>query len=97
MPGDTLIIYSIGLGPVTPDSPAGVLETQANTLSGNFQMFFGGVQATIAYAGLADGFMGLYQLNVVVPNVPAGDTVPVTTTLNGVPGAQTLITSIGSN
>ena len=46
---------------------------------------------------MAGGFMGLYQFNVVVPNAPAGDAVPVTFTVNGGAGIQTLITSIASN
>jgi uncharacterized protein (TIGR03437 family) len=49
------------------------------------------------YAGLAPGSVGEYQFNVVVPaNVPTGDAVPVTFTLNGVAGTQTLYTAIQS-
>lgn len=96
-PGDTLIIYGIGFGTVSPDIPAGVLETQVNSLTSSFQILFGGVPATVKYDGLAGSYMGLYQFNVVVPNVPAGDAVPVTFTVNGVAGTQTLITSIASN
>jgi uncharacterized protein (TIGR03437 family) len=33
--------------------------------------------------------VGLYQFNVVVPNVAASDTVPLTFALNGTPGTQT--------
>jgi len=93
-PGDTIVIYGIGFGTVTPNSPAGQIVTQSNQISGTVQVFFAGTQANVAYAGLTGGFMGLYQLNVVVPNVPASDSVPVTFTLNGTPGTQTLITSI---
>ncbi len=96
-PGDTLLFYGIGFGPVTPDSPAGQLVTGLNYLVDTVQVNFGGVNATVSYDGLAGGFMGLYQFNVVVPNVAASDTVPVTISLNGVAGTQTnLITSIGN-
>ena len=37
----------------------------------------GGAGATVDFAGLAPGFVGLYQFNFVVPNVPDGDQ-PVT-------------------
>jgi uncharacterized protein (TIGR03437 family) len=40
--------------------------------------------------------VGVYQFNVVVPNISAGDAVPVTFTLNGVNGTQTLYTSVGN-
>jgi uncharacterized protein (TIGR03437 family) len=45
---------------------------------------------------LAPSLVGVYQLNVVVPNVAPSDAVPVTFTLGGVPGAQTLYTSVGN-
>jgi uncharacterized protein (TIGR03437 family) len=97
-PGDTIIFYGIGFGLVTPDSPAGQIVTQLNYLndytSGNFQISFGGVPAKVAYAGLAGGYLGLYQFNVVVPNVQASDAMPVTFSLNGNVGTQTLITAI---
>ncbi len=34
-----------------------------------------GVSAGLSYAGLAPTFIGVYQFNVVVPNVPASDLV----------------------
>jgi uncharacterized protein (TIGR03437 family) len=40
--------------------------------------------------------MGLYQFNVVVPAVAASDTVPLTFTLNGVGGTQTLSIAIAN-
>jgi uncharacterized protein (TIGR03437 family) len=38
--------------------------------------------------------VGLYQINVLVPNIPSSDAVPLTFTLNGVTGTQTLYTSV---
>jgi uncharacterized protein (TIGR03437 family) len=40
--------------------------------------------------------LGLYQFNVVVPNVAASDSVPVTFSLGGTTGTQKLITAIGN-
>jgi uncharacterized protein (TIGR03437 family) len=95
-PGDTIILYGIGFGPVTPSMPAGQLVGQANTLASNFQMSIGGISAVAAYAGLAPSYTGLYQFNVTVPNVGAGNTVPLTFTLGGVVGTQTLYIAIGN-
>jgi uncharacterized protein (TIGR03437 family) len=50
----------------------------------------------VSYAGLSPQSVGLYQFNVVVPNLPANDLTPVTFTLNGVAGTQTLYTAIGN-
>jgi uncharacterized protein (TIGR03437 family) len=55
---------------------------------------FGSTQANLTYAGLAPSFVGLYQFNIVVPNVANSDLVPVTFTLNGQSGAQTLFTAV---
>ena len=95
-PGQTITLYGVGFGPVTPAIAAGQITGQTNTLAGAIQISIGGAPATLAYAGLAPGYVGLYQFNVVVPNVPAGNAVPVTFSLNGVPGAQTLFTAIGN-
>ena len=97
-PGDTIILYGIGFGAVVTNLPAGqIAQGTSNTLStGAFQIFFGGTQATVNYAGLTPESVGLYQFNVVVPNVPANDLTPVTFTLNGVAGKQTLYTAIGN-
>ena len=55
---------------------------------------FGDALATVVYWGLAPGAIGLYQFNVVVPNVADSDAVPVTFTLGGVAGTQTLFTAV---
>jgi uncharacterized protein (TIGR03437 family) len=93
-PGDTIIIYGVGFGPVTPDSPAGQIVTQSNQLKATFQAFFAGTQASVAFSGLTGGFLGLYQFNVVVPNVAASDSVPFTYSLGGVSGPQKLVIAV---
>jgi uncharacterized protein (TIGR03437 family) len=94
-PGDTIILYGIGFG---GNLPAGQIEQgTGDTLpTGSFQISFNGTAATVKYAGLAPGYVGLYQFNVVVPNIAANDLTPVTFTLGGVPGTQTLYTAIGN-
>jgi uncharacterized protein (TIGR03437 family) len=45
----------------------------------------GGVPATPTFAGLAPGWVGLYQVNVQVPRMrPQGDAVPVALSVGGV-------------
>ncbi|MEO8097561.1 MAG: hypothetical protein ABI811_07645 [Acidobacteriota bacterium] len=93
-PGDTITFYGVGFGPVTPDSPAGRIVTGENHLQATFRASFGGVSATVTFAGLAGGFLGLYQFNVVVPNVAASDSVAFTYSLDGVSGPQSLVIAI---
>ncbi len=67
---------------------------QSNALAKTFRASIGGVQANVTYSGLAGGFLGLYQFNVVVPNVPANDATSFTYTLDGAAGPQNLIIAI---
>ena len=50
--------------------------------------------ATLSYQGLAANFVGLYQFNVVVPNIANNDLAPVGTSLNGAAGPQTLFLAV---
>lgn len=94
--GETIVMYGVGFGPVSPPFPAGQIIPQINNfLTQPFQVFFDQTPAaTPLYYGLAPGVVGLYQFNVVVPNVPASNAVPVTFTLGGVAGTQTLYTAV---
>ncbi len=93
--GDTITLYGIGFGPVNPIMPAGQIVEQSNTLGSSLQVSIGGLPATVAYAALAPSYIGLYQLNIVVPSVPANDLTPLTFSLGGIPGTQTLYLPIG--
>jgi uncharacterized protein (TIGR03437 family) len=64
--GDTLILYATGLGPT---------NAAGQTVDG-VEVYIGERKAQVMFAGLAPGFPGIYQLNVVAP-VPATDRVVV--------------------
>jgi uncharacterized protein (TIGR03437 family) len=89
-PGDVIVLYGVGFGPVTPEISAGQLVDEGSTLTSNLQVLIGGTPSTLDYWGLAPGEIGLYQFNLVVPNVPAGGAVPFTFTLGGIAGTQKL-------
>jgi len=86
-PGDTIAFYGIGFGDVNPSIAPGVIVSQLNQIAAPLSVMFGSTPAVINYGGLAPNFVGLYQFNIVVPNVPDGDTV-VTFTVNNLPIAQ---------
>ena len=64
----------------------------ANSLAAPLQVRIGDQPATVGYAGLAPGAVGLYQFNVVVPNVSGA--VPLTFSLGGTAGQQTLYVAV---
>jgi uncharacterized protein (TIGR03437 family) len=96
-PGETLTIYGIGFGPAIDSSnvnvPVGQIVSVANSLTNAVTMQVNGVPATLSYAGMAPGQVGLYQFNLVVPSVPDGDW-PLTFTQNGTKSTQTLLLSV---
>ena len=94
-PGETIVLYGVGFGPVTPAIPAGQLVQQANALASSLQMSIGGLPALASYAGLAPSFTGLYQFNVTVPAAAPGN-APLAFTIGGVSGTQTLFIAVGN-
>jgi uncharacterized protein (TIGR03437 family) len=95
--GDVIVIFGTGFGPVTPNIPAGQIAQVGSTLALPLQIYFGSTLATLQYSGLAPNLVGVYQFNVVVPNVPASDAVQVSFSLGGVIGAQVILyTSVGN-
>jgi uncharacterized protein (TIGR03437 family) len=89
-PGDTILLYGIGFGPVTPEVPAGTLTGAPSALTTPLEIYIGNKPAALAYYGLAPGLTGIYQFNVVVPEVPDNAAAALTFNLGGVAGKQTL-------
>ena len=73
-PGDTLVLYGSGFGPVNPAVATGAaagsdqLSRLTETPKVSFGQNFFGPFVDPLFVGLAPGFVGLYQLNVRVPN-----------------------------
>jgi uncharacterized protein (TIGR03437 family) len=93
-PGETVVIYGVGFGPVIPDILAGEIATEANQLADPLQILFEKTPAQTPYYGLAPNFVGLYQFNVTVPSVANNELVPLTFSVGGVVGTQILFTAV---
>jgi len=87
-PGTTYIqIYCIGLGAVSnqPADGAAALSSPLSQTTTTPQVTIGGIAVTPQFSGLAPGFVGLYQVNALVPTgVTASPAVEVTITIGGV-------------
>jgi uncharacterized protein (TIGR03437 family) len=83
--GQAVLLFANGLGPVTntpasgdPASGVNLSHTQTDPV-----VMIGNQTAQFLFSGLAPGFAGLYQVNVIVPtNISAG-TQPVTLSIGG--------------
>jgi uncharacterized protein (TIGR03437 family) len=95
-PGETIVIYGVGFGPVTPNTPAGEIAVGETQLVSSFEILFGQTRAEspLPYFGLSPGSVGVYQFNVTVPAVASGNLVPLTFNLGGVAGTQKLFTAV---
>jgi uncharacterized protein (TIGR03437 family) len=92
--GQTITLYGIGFGPVSDNVQPGQPASAPDKLTTPLTIAIGGVNATLSYAGLSPGSVGLYQFNVTVPSVSAGNQ-PVAINLGGVAGTQTLLLTVG--
>jgi len=81
-PGETIVIYGIGFGAVIPSIAAGNVVTQQNQLATPVQFLFNNTAVTPAYFGLAPNYTGLYQFNILVPNVVANSALPLYIAVN---------------
>ncbi len=69
-PNETILLFGTGFGPTTPVVPAGSLDPNTAPLQLAVTATVGGLPAKV------EGWMtavGLYQLNLTVPNLPDGD------------------------
>ena len=79
-PGDVLIIWGTGLGPITTDETVAPPQTDLGT---GVQVFVGGQPATVQYGGRGSS-SGLDQVNFQVPNGLSGCYVSVVVQVAGV-------------
>lgn len=86
-PVDVISIFCTGLGAVSnvPRSgeAASAVDISETTLPVSVEI--GGVDAEVLFSGLAPGFVGLYQVNAVVPrDAPQGEAIPLVVEVGGV-------------
>jgi uncharacterized protein (TIGR03437 family) len=80
VPGEVIEIYGTAFGPANPEAPTSQLISQPAPLSLPATVAIGGLNAQVQWAGIVSS--GLYQLNVQIPNVAAGDQ-PVQASVSG--------------
>ncbi|MEO7144926.1 MAG: hypothetical protein ABI165_15625 [Bryobacteraceae bacterium] len=83
--GDTIVVYATGLGAVDSAVADGQnsLDKLRNTVTPP-QVTVDGMPAMVVFSGLSPQFVGVNQLNIVVPNVTPGDKLPIQIQLGGI-------------
>jgi uncharacterized protein (TIGR03437 family) len=81
-PGETLVLYAVGLGPVRPPVKSGDATPTSAPVAQVMMAFDFNMHGEISphnptlssdtpvFSGLTPGFVGLYQVNFVVPELP---------------------------
>jgi adhesin/invasin len=92
--GAHIILFTTGEGTVTPPVADGVPAPSSpwSLIDAPVHVTIGGSPAVVDFQGLAPGFTGLGQLNVIVPAGLAPGDQPVFVTIRGTPSNAGLIT-----
>ncbi len=83
--GSYIYAYFTGTGPVSPAASDGVAapSTSLVAATSSYSAKIGSATAQVQFAGLAPGFIGLGQMNILVPTGMAAGTYPLTVTIDG--------------
>lgn len=98
--GKVVVIYATGIGNTNPlvadgvAAPGGPLAIATGTTS----VSIGGIAAEVQFSGLAPGFVGLWQINAVIPaSLPTNLKTPFTVTLKGKQSLTTTLAIVNRN
>lgn len=90
--GKAITIYGLGFGLISPDQPDDMPPTAAISMAKKPVVVVGTsilTDAQIIYAGLTPGYVGLFQLNLLIPDAVApGNTVPLVMQVDSIPSNQ---------
>jgi uncharacterized protein (TIGR03437 family) len=83
--GSTIVVYLTGSGPVNPPVATGAIAPTSPlaVVASPTGATIGPASAQVAFAGLTPGFVGLLQMNIVVPSSLAAGDYPLTVAING--------------
>ncbi len=94
--GDSIVIYATGLGPVDKPVADGAIPQSHTTVHSLHKpsVLFRGHSAVIQFSGLSPQFVGVYQLNVIVPEVTPGDKIPLQLVLGGIASPSSITVAV---
>lgn len=98
--GNVVVIYATGVGNTAPLVADGA-PAPGNTLAqatGATTVTIGGIAAQVQFSGLAPGFVGLWQINAVLPpSLPTNLNTPMAVSLKGKQSLATTLAVVNRN
>ena len=91
-PGDTVELFTLGLGPTIPKEPAGLAFSASAPITNPVDLHINNVSLTPSFAGLSGA--GLYQINFTVPTGLGTGDVPLTASVRGVETQSGVVISL---
>lgn len=89
--GSTVQVFLNGLGPVENTPADGSAVTGTDNTTTPAAITIGGQTATVSYSGLAPNFVGLYQVNAVVPSSISAGLETLACSIGGVACANVML------
>ena len=98
--GNVIVIYATGIGntnPLVVDGQAAPGSPLAQATAST-TVTIGGTPAEVLFSGLTPGFVGLWQINVILPtNLPTNLATPMTISLKGKQSLATTLAIVNKN
>jgi uncharacterized protein (TIGR03437 family) len=93
--GDAIILYANGLGPLdNPDADGAASSDALRHTLGTPVVLLGGQQANVFFSGLTPQFPGVNQVNFFVPQVPAGNSIPLQLQAGGITTTDQVVMAV---
>lgn len=94
--GDTIIIYATGLGAVDSPIADGDIPPAGKLINTRTipVILIGGVMAHVSFSGLSPQFVGVNQLNVEVPSVATGNSIPLQIQVGGITSPSSITMAV---
>jgi uncharacterized protein (TIGR03437 family) len=94
--GESLMVLATGLGPTSPPAITGANSLDTQRMTAAPTVLIGGVPAQVTFSGLSPQFVGVDQVNVVLPsNVSGASAVPLQIQTGGMTSTNQTVIALG--